>query len=100
MPAFRPPGDCPACHEHVPAGRRSCPHCGSSATDGWSEAARTDGLDLPDDDFDYDDFVAREFGKGRPRRRAGRSPGMSLTWVLVAVGLALVFAGAGWFALK
>jgi hypothetical protein len=57
-------------------------------------------LDLPDDDFDYDDFVAREFGRGRPRRRAGRSPGMSLTWVLVAVGLALVFAGAGWFALK
>ncbi|MEI6341220.1 MAG: hypothetical protein WCR07_04635 [Verrucomicrobiota bacterium] len=99
MAAFRPPGDCPACDGHVPAGRRACPHCGSSASDGWSDAAHADGLDLPDDEFDYDDFVARELGEGRPGRRKGRGPGTAWLWAWVALGLALVFAGAGWFAL-
>ena len=45
-----------------------------------------DGVDLPDDEeFDYDDFAAREFGSdGRPR--AESRP----WWWYVAVGLLIV----------
>ena len=46
----------------MPPHARACPECGADEQTGWSEAARTDGLDLPDEDFDYDDFVKREFG--------------------------------------
>lgn len=48
----------------------SCAGCGASRDSGWNEEARVSGLDLPDDEeFDYDDFVAREFGQGQPRNR-------------------------------
>ena len=33
---------------------------------GWEQNEESEGLDLPDEAFDYDDFIAREFGnKGR-----------------------------------
>ncbi len=63
------PETCPACGEDVPAGALACPHCGSCAETGWSEQARYDALDLPDQEFDYDDFVEREFNPDRPRQR-------------------------------
>ena len=99
MAGFRPPGFCPVCHEHVVARIRACPNCGSSADDGWGEGAGADGLDLPDDEFDYDEFVAREFGGGSASSRGTRRDGSKVLWTLVAIGLAAVFAGAGWFAL-
>ena len=67
--AFRPPGDCPVCGEFVPRRSVACPGCGASRDSGWNEEAAVSGLDLPgDDEFDYDDFVAREFGQGRPKK--------------------------------
>lgn len=70
---FRPPGDCPVCGEFVPRKAVACPGCGASRDSGWNEEARVSGLDLPDDeDFDYEDFVAREFGQGRPKNRDRR----------------------------
>lgn len=55
--------ECPACGEDVPVGARACPHCGADEKTGWNEdATRYDGVDLPDPDFDYDDFVKQEFG--------------------------------------
>jgi len=51
---------------------------------GWSDEARVGGLDLPDEQFDYDDFVKREFG-------GGKSPvprGISWWWWVVAIVLA------------
>jgi hypothetical protein len=39
-------------------------------------------LDLPDEDFDYKDFVEREFGEKRPVPRG-------ITWVWWAVAAAL-----------
>jgi hypothetical protein len=53
---------CPVCGESVPGNSKSCPECGACEKTGWSADAASDGLDLPDDDFDYDSFVAREFG--------------------------------------
>jgi len=47
-----------------------------------------DGLDLPDDEFDYDDFVAREFGaQAGPVSGNGRS-----LWFWVGIVLAIIFA--------
>jgi hypothetical protein len=57
-----PPEICPNCGAAVPPKAKACPECGADEQTGWSEAARTDGLDLPDENFDYDDFVKREFG--------------------------------------
>ena len=56
------PEICPNCGAEVPRGAKACPQCGSDEQTGWSEEAATGGLDLPDEDFSYDDFVKREFG--------------------------------------
>ncbi|HOX58894.1 MAG TPA: zinc ribbon domain-containing protein [Candidatus Paceibacterota bacterium] len=56
-----PPDNCPSCGADVPPNARACPECGADENTGWSEAARTDSLGLPDDAFDYEDFVKREF---------------------------------------
>jgi hypothetical protein len=75
----------------VPAGARACPECGSDEQTGWSEEARSDGLDLPDESFDYHDFAEREFGSKGPVPR-----GLHWFWWVAAVLLlaALVFV---WF---
>jgi hypothetical protein len=59
----RTPELCPFCNEEIPSGALACPECGADHNSGWREdAAFYDGVDLPDDDFNYDDFVKREFG--------------------------------------
>jgi hypothetical protein len=89
--AFRPPGDCPVCGEFVPRRSVACPGCGAARESGWNEEAAVSGLDLPDDDeFDYDDFVAREFGQGRPKK-----PDRRRLWTVV--GLLLIAAMAASF---
>ena len=89
--AFRPPGDCPVCGEFVPRRSVACPGCGASRDSGWNEEAAVSGLDLPgDDEFDYDDFVAREFGQGRPKK-----PDRRRLWTVV--GLLLIAAMAASF---
>jgi hypothetical protein len=80
--SFEPPGDCPVCGEPVPAGRTSCPHCGSDERSGWSDETASDALDLPGEEFNYRDFVEKEFGPGSRRNR----PAL-LWWV---VGLLMV----------
>jgi hypothetical protein len=64
-----PPEICPICGAEVPPNAKACPECGSDEKTGWSEQARYDSLGLPDENFDYGDFAAREFGgkKVKPR---------------------------------
>ncbi len=62
------PETCPNCGADVPPGAKACPECGSDEQTGWSDRARAQDLDLPDDNFDYDEFVQREFGKEAPAR--------------------------------
>jgi hypothetical protein len=81
------PDTCPNCGADVPTGARACPQCGADEHTGWSEEARASGLDLPDDSFDYDRFVDREFG-------AKKKPipfGIHWFWWLVAILVAAVF---------
>lgn len=65
---------CGRCGEPLTS-REFCRECGASEESGWSEGYVGEETE---DDFDYDDYVRREFG-GQPR--AGRS--FSGTWVLV-----------------
>lgn len=66
---------CPFCDAEVRVGK-PCPGCAKKggksqpAKKPWEQDASADGLNLPDDDFDYNDFLAREFGKA-PHRKAG-----------------------------
>lgn len=94
MGCFRPPGPCPACHEHVPARKSACPHCGASAEDGWLEDGGTAGLDLPDDEFDYDAFVRRELSQEPSPFRFDRQ---TLWWMTAVVLLVAMTAGYWWF---
>ena len=81
-----PPDVCPNCGSEVPAGAKACPECGSDEQTGWSEQARYDALDLPEDQFDYDDFVQREFKQDHLKPR-----GTSWFWWLVAGAVLIAF---------
>jgi len=83
---MRPPETCPNCGAEVPPKASACPECGADDQTGWSEAARSDGLDLPDDDFDYHDFVKREFADPSPVPR-----GIHWFWWVIALVLACSF---------
>jgi hypothetical protein len=71
----------------VPRDAKACPECGADETTGWSDEAYVGGLNLPDESFDYDEFVDREFGtkKALPR-------GIGWFWWVVGVILVLLFA--------
>jgi len=84
-----PPEVCPHCGAVIPPRSRSCPACGSDDQTGWSEDAPQTDLDLPDEEFDYDKFVAREFG---PKNKA-IPEGIHWVWWVAAILLvvALLF---------
>ena len=50
----------------VPGNAKACPGCGSDETTGWSDSACADNLGIPDEKFDYDEFVKEEFGSRSP----------------------------------
>lgn len=79
-----PPVTCPNCGADVPRKAKACPECGACEETGWSEAAESDGLNLPDDSFDYDDYVQKEFGGQRVVPR-----GIRPFWWAVAIALCL-----------
>lgn len=79
------PEVCPVCGEEVPSGALACSECGADHNSGWREgAAEEGGAGLPDEEFDYDDFVAREFG-GSPK-----PAGIHTFWWLTAIGVIVV----------
>jgi hypothetical protein len=80
------PDTCPCCGADVPPNAKACPGCGADGETGWSEEAYTANLDLPDDSFDYDEFVDREFGGPKVRPH-----GVKWYWWLVAIGIVAVF---------
>ncbi len=80
----RSPETCPNCGAEVPPRAKACPECGSDEQTGWSEQARYDALDLPDENFDYEEFTNREFGSSKSIPH-----GVHWFWWLVAVVLVL-----------
>jgi hypothetical protein len=77
------------CGADVPANALACPECGADEQTGWSDRARYDSLGIPDDSFDYDEFVAQEFGKKKPKRKLG------WLWCVAAIVLLASFF-LGW----
>jgi ribosomal protein L40E len=79
------PKVCPVCGEDVPPRALACPECGADHRSGWKkEALLYDGLDMPEEEFDYDAFLQREFGV---KKRASFLP--SLWWI---TGVVLLLA--------
>ncbi|HZL43205.1 MAG TPA: zinc-ribbon domain-containing protein [Verrucomicrobiae bacterium] len=80
---------CPNCGAEIPSNARACPECGADERTGWSPAARYGGLDLPEEHFDYEEFVKSEFGGKEIVPR-----GISRFWWVIAV---LVLAALAFF---
>ena len=76
---FEPPGECPVCGTDVHEGAKACPGCGADERSGWRE------IDFGEDAFDYEEFLAEEFGHGR-------KPGVHPLWVITALLLLLLLA--------
>lgn len=89
-----PPDYFPNCGATVPARASACPECGADEDTGWNDDAYAQGLDLPDEAFDYDEFVEREFGE--TDRPTLKPRGLHWFWWLVALGL-LVAMLSFWF---
>ena len=71
---------CPFCGEDVPGVALACPECGADHNSGWRpDAQGYDGLDLPDEDFDHDEFVRQEFGS------SVKPAGMKTVWWVTAI---------------
>jgi hypothetical protein len=82
----RTPEICPVCGKDVPRRALACPECGADHNSGWREDADTyDGVDLPEHDFNYDDFVKREFGS------RAKPPGLRTIWWIVGIALIVAF---------
>lgn len=98
---------CPGCDREVRVGSRGCPYCNppakrqlrkklrpkaaaKRARKSWEQDPSYDGLDLPKEDFDYDDFVAREFGQRRDRKS-----GIPWYWLATAVVLLVLMILGG-----
>lgn len=89
---LKTPEVCPVCGEDVPPNALACPECGADHNSGWKE----DTLDVSsvpsEDDFDYDEFVQKEFGtEVKPRE-------LKTVWwitaiVLLILSIALLFGG-------
>ena len=83
---LKAPDICPVCGEDVPRGALACPECGADHNSGWREGADTyDGVDLPDEDFNYHNFIHKEFGS------APKPAGVKTIWWIAAIVLIVVF---------
>ena len=87
------PKVCPVCGEDVPRNAPACSQCGADHNSGWREDADSyDGVDLPENDFNYDDFVKQEFGsKGKP---AGIRTIWWIAGIVLIVAVLLYFVAA------
>ena len=78
---------CPECGADVSPNARGCSSCGARKENGqWLRSENYDGLGIDEDDFDYEDFIEREFGSGQRRK----TPKEKFWWVM-AVFVLIVF---------
>ena len=83
MPAG-PPDTCGHCGTAIPPDAYACPECGAAEDTGWEDDYSSD-LGLSDEDFNYDEFVEREFGKSDNQNVVPQ--GLHWFWWLVGIGL-------------
>ena len=80
------PEVCPNCGAVVPRNAKFCPSCGADEKTGWSDSAYASNLGIPEEKFDYENFVKEEFGS-----RSLKPHGIHWVWWLTAVILVLLF---------
>lgn len=109
MPRKRPrrpnkaPEICPVCGADVHPNALACRECGADHNSGWREDAHTyDALDLPgddgDDDFNYDEFIEKEFGsKPGSLKPAGLPLHWWITGILLFLALLWLYLGSALF---
>lgn len=90
---------CPGCGTELRIGTYGCPECspipkrkrlGETARKSWEQSHHYDSLDLPDDDFDYNGFLEREFSKV-PHKKVG----IRWYWWVTALLLLLIAVFGG-----
>ncbi len=76
---------CPECGVDISPNAAGCSDCGAMKENGlWIHSASGDGLDLPnEDDFNYEEFIQREFGGGEGRKK--KTPIEILWWVVAVI---------------
>lgn len=80
------PEGCPVCGEDVPRDSLACPECGADHNSGWREDSDTyDAVDLPNQDFNYHEFIRAEFGT------VPKPAGIKTFWWIAAIVLIVVF---------
>jgi hypothetical protein len=77
------PETCPNCGADVPARAKACPECGACEETGWSDEPDTPELGIPEESFDYNEFVKREFGAKKLLPH-----GIGWFWWSISLGLA------------
>ena len=78
--------DCPCCGAAVQARANFCRECGASDDSGWNE----DEVGFGDDeDFDYDDYLEREFAIEKPRSQAEQLRRMVTAGIILLVCISL-----------
>ncbi|MBA4150562.1 MAG: zinc ribbon domain-containing protein [Verrucomicrobia bacterium] len=78
---------CPNCGAELPKKARACPECGSDEQTGWSDDAHAGGIDLPEEDFNYDEFVKNEFSSERDIKPRGLHWFWWMTGVVLIIGV-------------
>jgi len=86
---------CPSCGAEVPVNAEFCRECGASDELGWDEDGHWCDDELPtgyatDSEFDYDDFVGREFHQHASPWAKARVKRLALGIIAVLVCLALL----------
>ena len=79
------PDICPVCGEVVPNKAKACPECGACEETGWSDEGRADSLGIPSEEFDYEEYVKREFEGEKPKRKFGA------VWFVTAIVVLILF---------
>jgi hypothetical protein len=85
---------CHVCGTDVPRGRRSCPDCGADENTGLhgDDSIAVAGIS-EDPEFDYDDFLRREFGSGSSKVKPPH-----LSWIYWVGGI-LCLAALVWYSI-
>jgi uncharacterized membrane protein YvbJ len=87
------PAVCPVCGEDVLRDALACPECGADYNSGWREDADTyDAVDLPDVDFNYDEFVHQEL------RSSPKPAAIKTIWWITAILVIVAFIAIYFYA--
>jgi ribosomal protein L40E len=89
---------CPCCGARLAVDAKFCRECGADAEVGWDpeglDSGPSGGYQDDDDDFDYDEFIAREFpqhAEPQPGRLLRRAVWTCVVLTLCAALILLLF---------